>query len=67
MGNICVIGLDEDNGRTVEFIGNTYANVGCGVASNSSSEDALYVGGNATLIANPAQPSATSSSTAAAN
>lgn len=55
LGNICVIGLDEDAGRTVEFIGNTYANVGCGVASNSSSNDALYVGGNATLIANPAQ------------
>jgi hypothetical protein len=55
LGTICVIGLDEDAGRTVEFIGNTYANVGCGVASNSSSNDALYVGGNATLIANPAQ------------
>ncbi len=55
LGNICVIGLDEDAGRTVEFIGNTFANVGCGVASNSSSNDALYVGGNATLIANPAQ------------
>ncbi len=55
LGNICVIGLDEDDGRTVEFIGNTFANVGCGVASNSSSEDALFVGGNATLIANPAQ------------
>ncbi len=55
LGNICVIGLDEDAGRTVEFIGNTFANIGCGVASNSSTDDALYVGGNATLIANPAQ------------
>jgi hypothetical protein len=55
LGNICVLGLDENAGRTVEFIGNTYANVGCGVASNSSSGDSLYVSGNATLIANPAQ------------
>ncbi len=55
LGTICVIGLDQDAGRTVEFIGNAFANIGCGVASDSSSLDALYVGGNATLIANPAQ------------
>lgn len=55
LGNHCVIGLDPDEGRTVEFIGNTYANIGCGVASNSSTGDSLYIGGNATLIANPAQ------------
>ena len=55
LGNHCVIGLDPDEGRTVEFIGNTYANIGCGVASNSSSSDSLYISGNATLIANPAQ------------
>lgn len=55
LGSHCVIGLDHVQGRTVEFIGNTYANIGCGVASNSSSAQSLYVGGNATLIANPAQ------------
>jgi len=55
LGTICVIGLDNDAGRTVEFIGNAFANIGCGVASDSSSLDALYVSGNATLIANPAQ------------
>ena len=55
LGNICVLGLDEYAGRTVEFSGNTYAHIGCGVASNSSSLDALYIGGNATLYANPPQ------------
>lgn len=55
LGEICVVGLDPDAGRTVEFIGNAFANLSCGVASDSSSGDALYVGGNATLIANPAQ------------
>lgn len=55
LGSHCVIGLDNDESRTVEFIGTTLANIGCGVASNSSSASSLYVGGNATLIANPAQ------------
>ena len=55
LGNICVVGLDHDAGRTVEFIGNAFANIGCVVASDSSSLDALYVSGNAVLIANPAQ------------
>lgn len=55
LGSHCVIGLDTDESRTVEFIGTTLANIGCGVASNSSSASSLYVGGNATLIANPAQ------------
>lgn len=55
LGSHCVIGLDHAEPRTVEFIGSTYADVGCGVASNSSSIDSLYVSGTATLIANPAQ------------
>lgn len=55
LGNICVLGLDPDDGRTIEFVGAAFANIGCGVASNSSSHDALYVGGSATLYANPAQ------------
>lgn len=60
LGNICVIGLDypkPDNvtSRNVEFIGNTYANVACGVHSNATTTDSLYIGGNATLLANPAQ------------
>ena len=60
LGNLCVIGLDypypaNATGKTVEFTGNTWADVECGVHSNSSSSDSLYVAGNATLIANPAQ------------
>src|SRR3546814_3053987 len=35
--------------------GTSSVTLGCGVASNSSSSQAIYVGGNATLVANPAQ------------
>ena len=37
------------------FSGTTTANIGCGVTSNSDASDALAIGGNATLVANPAQ------------
>lgn len=55
LGTQCVIALDETAHRSLEFSGNTTANVGCGVASNSNSAEAIYVGGNAELTANPAQ------------
>ena len=60
LGNVCVIGLDypypnNATGKNVEFVGNTSADIECGVHSNSTSNDSLYVAGNATLIANPAQ------------
>ncbi len=60
LGNVCVIGLDHPypanaTGRNVEFIGNSFADIECGVHSNSTSNDSLYVGGSATLMANPAQ------------
>jgi hypothetical protein len=54
-GPQCVIALDHTADRAVNFTGNSVVNLGCGVASNSSSNEAIYVGGNATLTANPAQ------------
>ncbi len=60
LGNMCVIGLDyaypaNATGRNVEFIGNSFTDIECAVHSNSTSNDSLYVGGSATLLANPAQ------------
>jgi hypothetical protein len=54
-GPQCIIALDHTADRAVNFTGNSSVNLGCGVASNSSSNEAIYVGGNATLTANPAQ------------
>ena len=55
LGDLCVIGLDHDASKTVNFAGNAEAYFRCGVSSDSSAEDALFVGGNAILMANPAQ------------
>lgn len=54
-GPQCVIALDHTADRAVNFTGNSEVILGCGVASNSSSSESIYVGGNATLEANPAQ------------
>ena len=58
-GSYCVIGLDNpvpDNttSRNVEFIGSMTATIPCGVHSNSTTGDSLYIGGNATLEGTPA-------------
>lgn len=55
LGDLCVIGLDRDASKTVNFAGNSEAYFRCGVSSDSSAEDSLFVGGNAILMANPAQ------------
>lgn len=55
LGPQCIIALDETAARAVEFTGSTLVNVGCGVISNSESDESLYIGGNAELLANPAQ------------
>lgn len=54
-GPQCVIALDHTADRAVNFTGTSSVTLGCGVASNSSSNEAIYIGGNATLEANPAQ------------
>lgn len=54
-GENCIIGLHEYQPRTVNFMGNTTVVAECGVYSHSEANESLYVGGNATLFANPAQ------------
>jgi hypothetical protein len=54
-GEHCVVGLDEMADRAIEFTGSAEVTSACGIASNSSSEEAIYIGGNATLIAQPLQ------------
>lgn len=55
LGTNCVIALHDTAPRSIEFLGSANADIGCGVATNSNSSEALYVGGLATLNANPAQ------------
>lgn len=55
LGPQCVIALDETASRAVEFSGSASADIGCGVASNSDSDEALFISGDAILQANPAQ------------
>ena len=54
-GEHCVLALDNDMEDAVEFSGTADADVGCGVASNSSSDRAIAIYGSATLSAEPAQ------------
>jgi len=55
LGAQCVLALNNTSQGAVTFNGNTTANVGCGVASNSNHEDSIIVSGSATLVANPVQ------------
>jgi len=55
LGTQCVVALSETAPRAIEFTGNTTADIGCGVSSNSDNSEALYIGGSAILRANPAQ------------
>jgi hypothetical protein len=52
---VCVLALDETMDRALEFSGNADASFNCGVASNSHSNSAIYIGGKAHLTADPAQ------------
>jgi hypothetical protein len=54
-GPQCVISLDHDADRAINFVGTAEVLLGCGVAANSSSNRAIYIDGSATLAANPAQ------------
>jgi hypothetical protein len=58
-GNYCVIGLDnpQPNNTTsqnVTFIGNNTNTIPCGVHSDSTTADSLYIDGNVTLLGTPA-------------
>jgi hypothetical protein len=52
---VCVLALDETMDKALEFSGTADASFNCGVASNSQSNSAIYVGGKAHLTADPAQ------------
>lgn len=54
-GPQCIIALDHDADRAVTFTGDAHVTLGCGVASNSSSDQSIYIAGEAVLEANPAQ------------
>lgn len=54
-GRHCVIALDLTMDAALEFTGTADVDVGCGVASNSNSRQAVLISGNATLNAEPAQ------------
>ncbi len=54
-GRHCVIALDQTIEAALEFTGTSDVDVGCGVASNSNSHEAVLISGNATLNAEPAQ------------
>ncbi len=54
-GSHCILALDPDMDGALEFSGTATADIGCGVASNSSSDQAILIQGSASLTANPAQ------------
>lgn len=54
-GPQCVIALDHDADRAITFTGDANVTLGCGIASNSSSNRSIYIAGSAILEANPAQ------------
>lgn len=56
LGQQCVLALHGSAPGTITFEGNTDADVGCGVASNSSHvSQSIIVSGSAVLTANPVQ------------
>lgn len=54
-GPQCVIALDHEADRAITFTGDAHVTLGCGIASNSSSNRSIYIAGEAILEANPAQ------------
>jgi hypothetical protein len=52
-GQFCVIALETQNVTGVTFSGNTTANLGCGVMSNSTGTTAVYANGSAQVTASP--------------
>lgn len=54
-GDHCVVSLDDSADRAIEVTGTAYVDLPCGIAANSNSNEAIYISGNATLDADPAQ------------
>ena len=55
IGEHCILALDESMPSAIEFSGSANASINCGIASNSSDDWSIHVGGTASLTADPAQ------------
>ncbi|MCP5381613.1 MAG: Tad domain-containing protein [Kordiimonadaceae bacterium] len=53
VGEHCILALDHKINKALEFSGTSDVDINCGVASNSSSSESIYLNGKATLTANP--------------
>ena len=53
VGEHCILALDHKIDKALEFTGSSIVDINCGVASNSSSSESIYLNGHATLTANP--------------
>lgn len=52
-GRYCVVSLEKENSNGVDFTGGGLTNLGCGVATNSPSGQAITVSGDAQVTASP--------------
>lgn len=52
-GNYCVIALAQTNNTGIYMSGNATVNMGCGMASNTTSNNAVYAGGSSSIVATP--------------
>ena len=47
--DFCILGLSNTEEKAVEFTGSAAVDLGCGIASNSESADAIYISGNSNV------------------
>jgi hypothetical protein len=52
-GQFCMVSLDNQNTTGITFTGSSTVNLGCGVATNSTSSSAISAGGSSTVVASP--------------
>lgn len=52
-GEFCVLALEDQNATGVSFQGNATVNLGCGIASNSTSNAAISASGSSSVTASP--------------
>lgn len=52
-GKFCMVSLENGNNTGITFSGNTTVDLGCGVATNSTSASGVAAGGSSTIIASP--------------
>ena len=52
-GKYCMVSLETGNVTGITFAGSSSVNLGCGVAANSRSANAVSAGGSSTIVASP--------------